>query len=86
MLITDNVVSDALVNQYPSGEKPASLAKDGDITTCSKTKGMYITFQVELQKTSIVKGMYINFGGMVIEYPYNNVQFLAVYLDKETLY
>lgn len=63
--ITDNIASDGLVSQYPSGSQPASFANDGSKTSCSKTKGPNVTFQVDLKKESIVTGAYINFGGML---------------------
>ncbi|CAC5355160.1 unnamed protein product [Mytilus coruscus] len=57
-----NMASDGLVTQDPSGSLPASLANDGNKTSCSKTKGRYVKFEVDLKEESIVTGMYIRFG------------------------
>lgn len=67
LLITDNVVSEAFVSQHPTGDRPANLSIDGDKTTCSKTSGLNVTFQVDLTKKSIVKRMYITFSGMLFK-------------------
>lgn len=61
------MVSDAFVSQNPSGDRPASLSIDGDITTCSKTSGLNVSFHVDLKKKSIVNRMYITFSGMLLE-------------------
>ncbi|XP_052071239.1 multiple epidermal growth factor-like domains protein 10 isoform X2 [Mytilus californianus] len=57
-----NIASDGLIVQTPSGSQRASLANDGNNKSCSKTKGLTVTFQVDLQKESIVTGVHINFG------------------------
>ncbi|XP_063399474.1 uncharacterized protein LOC134684090 [Mytilus trossulus] len=57
-----NIASEGIVSQDPSGSQPASQANDGDITTCSKTKGSSVTFQVDLQEISIVTGLFILLG------------------------
>ncbi|CAC5388871.1 Tyrosine-protein phosphatase 2,Tyrosine-protein phosphatase corkscrew,Tyrosine-protein phosphatase non-receptor type 6 [Mytilus coruscus] len=59
-----NVAYHGSVFQYPSGSQPAELANDGEVTSCSKTKGINITFQVDLKNKSILTGMYITFGGV----------------------
>ncbi|CAC5362801.1 unnamed protein product [Mytilus coruscus] len=63
-----NVAYDGLVFQYPSGSQPANLANDGDITYCSKTKGLNVTFQVDIKEKSISTGMYIAFGDTFMKY------------------
>lgn len=63
IFITDNMASDGLVRQVPSGGPPANQAKDGMVTTCSKTKGSNVTFHVDLQEKSIVTGLFIILGG-----------------------
>lgn len=78
IFISDSIATDASVSQSPSGSASANLANDGRITSCSNTKGNNIQFQVDLNKESIVKGMYITFGGMLInniymQYNYNNI-------------
>ncbi|CAG2230249.1 unnamed protein product [Mytilus edulis] len=60
--INDNIASDGRVSQTPSGSQPSSLANDGNTKSCSKTKGTTVTFQVDLQKESIVTGVHIIFG------------------------
>lgn len=62
---TDNIASYSLVSQYPSGGQPANRAKDGNKTTCSKTQGTSVTFQVDLKEKSVVTGLYILLGGML---------------------
>ncbi|XP_071178576.1 protein draper-like [Mytilus edulis] len=57
-----NIASDGRVSQTPSGSQPSSLANDGNTKSCSKTKGTTVTFQVDLQKESIVTGVHIIFG------------------------
>ncbi|CAC5362800.1 unnamed protein product [Mytilus coruscus] len=57
-----NVASDGLVSLNPSSDPPASLANDGNEKSCSKTKGVNVTVQVDLMKISIGKGMYVTFG------------------------
>lgn len=66
LFFTDNMASKRMVSQNPSGSQPASLANDGNKTSCSKTIGKNVTFQVDLMKESIVTGMYIIFGGMLL--------------------
>lgn len=66
IFISDSIATDASVSQSPSGSASADLANDGSISSCSNTKGNNIQFQVDLNKESIVKGMYITFGGMLI--------------------
>lgn len=61
--ITDNLASNGVVSQNPSGGPPANLANDGTLTTCSKTKGSSVTFHVDLQEKSIVTGLFILLGG-----------------------
>lgn len=72
LFITDNIASEGVVSQDPSGSQPASQANDGDITTCSKTKGSSITFQVDLQEISIVTGLFILLGGMLLTIQLSN--------------
>ena len=62
--LTVNLASDSLVLQDPKGSQPANLANDGNTTSCSKTQGHNITFQVDLKTESLVTGMYITAGGM----------------------
>ncbi|XP_052071237.1 multiple epidermal growth factor-like domains protein 10 isoform X2 [Mytilus californianus] len=57
-----NIASEGLVSQTPSGSQPANLANDGYKISCSKTKGITVIFQVDLQKESIVTGVHITFG------------------------
>ncbi|CAC5417491.1 unnamed protein product [Mytilus coruscus] len=57
-----NVASDGLFSQTPSGSHPASLANDGNKTSCSKTKGFPLIFQVDLKRENINQGVYITFG------------------------
>lgn len=61
---TDNLASDGILSQSPSGSQPANLANDGNKTSCSKTEGFPSIFQVDLQKESIAQGLHITFGGM----------------------
>lgn len=56
---------DSLVWQDPIGSQPAYLAKDGYITTCSKTQGSGVKFQADLKEKSIVTGLFIFLGGML---------------------
>ncbi|XP_063402882.1 uncharacterized protein LOC134686925 [Mytilus trossulus] len=62
--INDNVASDGLVYLHPiaSGNPPASIANDGNYTSCSKTTGVNVTVQVDLMKRGIGNGMYVTFG------------------------
>ncbi|VDI27171.1 Hypothetical predicted protein [Mytilus galloprovincialis] len=60
--INDNIASESIVSQTPRGSQPASLANDGNAKSCSITKGTTVTLQVDLQKESIVIGVYITFG------------------------
>ncbi|VDI55259.1 Hypothetical predicted protein [Mytilus galloprovincialis] len=62
-----NIAYDSLVWQDPSGSQPADLAIDGDITTCSKTEGSSVKFQVDLKEKSIVTGLFIILGGTTKE-------------------
>lgn len=57
--IIDNLATDALVSQNPIGTKPTNLAIDGDKSTCSKTKGTDVWFQVDLTEIRIVTELYI---------------------------
>ncbi|CAC5417488.1 unnamed protein product [Mytilus coruscus] len=59
-----NIASAGIVAQTPNGNQPSSLANDGNKTSCSKTKGPNVTFQIDLQKKSIVTEVHITFGGM----------------------
>lgn len=63
-LITDNLAYDGLVSLNPSGNPPANLTNDGNKASCSKTKGINVTLQVDLMKICIGKGMFVTFGGM----------------------
>ncbi|CAC5417493.1 unnamed protein product [Mytilus coruscus] len=63
-----NMASDGLVELIPKGSQPGSLANDGNKTSCSKTMGPTVTFQVDLQTKSIVTGVYITFGGIPDKY------------------
>lgn len=65
--ITDNLASDSSVSQNPSGSHAASLAIDGNKTSCSKTQGRNSTFQIDLNKASVVTGLLITFGGMFVK-------------------
>lgn len=60
------MASDGVVWQIPSGHPPASLANDGNIKSCSKTKGSSVKFQVDIKEESIVTGLYIILGGMLV--------------------
>ncbi|VDI32401.1 Hypothetical predicted protein, partial [Mytilus galloprovincialis] len=62
--INDNVASDGLVYLHPiaNGNPPASIANDGNYTSCSKTNGVNVTVQVDLMKIGIGKGMHLTFG------------------------
>ncbi|CAG2199741.1 unnamed protein product [Mytilus edulis] len=62
--INDNVASDGLVYLHPSGNPPASVANDGNRTSCSKIYGVNVTVQVDLMKISIGKGMFVTFGAL----------------------
>ncbi|CAC5421893.1 unnamed protein product [Mytilus coruscus] len=62
-----NIAYDGFVTQVPSGSKDAGLVNDGIETTCSKTTGHNVTFQVELKEKSIVTGMYIILAGMLLK-------------------
>lgn len=64
------MTSDSLVTQTPSGSQPASLANDGDKRSCSITKGFPLVFQVDIKRESIVQGVYITVGGMLINSEY----------------
>ncbi|CAC5395240.1 unnamed protein product [Mytilus coruscus] len=66
-----NMASDGLVWQDPSGYQQANLANDGIKATCSKTKGSTVTFHVDLMAKSIVTGMYIILGGMLLKNTYS---------------
>lgn len=65
-IITDNIASESFVSQNPRGSTLATLAIDGITTTCSKIKGLDVAFQVDLKAKSIVTGVYILFGGMLV--------------------
>lgn len=65
LVIADNIAYDSLVWQDPSGSQTAEQAKDGDITTCSKTIGSSVKFQIDLKEKSIVTGLFIILGGML---------------------
>ncbi|CAC5376552.1 PTPRT [Mytilus coruscus] len=54
-----SVATDASVSQIPSGSQPANLANDGDKTSCSKTHGTNIRFQVDMTEKRIVTEMYL---------------------------
>ncbi|XP_071132561.1 receptor-type tyrosine-protein phosphatase F-like [Mytilus edulis] len=54
-----NIATDALVSQNPIGTKPTNLAIDGDKSTCSKTKGTDVWFQVDMTEIRIVTEFYI---------------------------
>ncbi|VDI44159.1 receptor-type tyrosine-protein phosphatase T [Mytilus galloprovincialis] len=56
------MASDSLVWQFPSGSEEAGLAKDGKKSTCSKTKGPTVQFQVDIMEESIVTGLILTFG------------------------
>ncbi|VDI07668.1 Hypothetical predicted protein [Mytilus galloprovincialis] len=62
--INDNVASDGLVYLHPiaNGNPPASIANDGNYTSCSKTNGVNVTVQVDLMKIGIGKGMHLTLG------------------------
>ncbi|VDI43610.1 Hypothetical predicted protein, partial [Mytilus galloprovincialis] len=60
--INDNMASESLVSQYPNGSKLANKATDGYKTSCSRTQGLNVMFQVDLKKESIVTGIYITLG------------------------
>ncbi|VDI84210.1 Hypothetical predicted protein [Mytilus galloprovincialis] len=62
-----NLAPDSLVSQDPTGSQPANLANDGYTTSCSKTQGHNITFQVDLKTESFVTGMYITAGEQITE-------------------
>lgn len=64
------MATDGLVSLHPSGNPPAGLANDGNKASCSKTKGVNLTVQVDLMKISIGKGMFVTFGGMLIRNNY----------------
>lgn len=72
LFITDNIASEGVVTQNPSGSQPASQANDGDITTCSTTKGSSVKFQVDLQEISVVTGLFILLGGMLLKIQLSN--------------
>lgn len=50
----DNVATDASVSQSPTGSRPANLANDGDKSSCSKTNGTNVRFQVDMSEIRIV--------------------------------
>ncbi|XP_071121659.1 multiple epidermal growth factor-like domains protein 6 [Mytilus edulis] len=68
-----NIAYDSLVWQDPSGSQPAEQAKDGDITTCSKTIGSSVKFQIDLKEKSIVTGLFIILGDGTTTEGYNTV-------------
>ncbi|XP_076075891.1 uncharacterized protein LOC143046657 [Mytilus galloprovincialis] len=57
-----DIASEGRVAQTPNGSEPASLANDGNLKSCSRTKGPTVTLQVDLKEESIVTGVYITFG------------------------
>ncbi|XP_063398312.1 cell death abnormality protein 1-like [Mytilus trossulus] len=57
-----NLASDSLVTQSPSGSLVASLAIDGNKTSCSRTQGPTVAFQIDLIDESIVTGISLTFG------------------------
>ncbi|CAG2229398.1 unnamed protein product [Mytilus edulis] len=69
----DNIASDGLVSQYPSGGQSAYMANDGYKKTCSKTQGTIVTFQVDLKDKSIVTGLYILLGEGTTKEGYHTV-------------
>ncbi|XP_052104992.1 uncharacterized protein LOC127738022 [Mytilus californianus] len=54
-----NIATNALVSRNPLGTKPANLATDGDKTTCSKTQGTDVWFQVDMTEIRIVTELYL---------------------------
>ncbi|CAG2194766.1 MEGF10_11 [Mytilus edulis] len=61
--INDNLASDSLVSQNPSSISRASLAIDGNKTSCSTTIGNTVAYMVDLKNASIVTGLMLTFGG-----------------------
>ncbi|VDI18885.1 Hypothetical predicted protein [Mytilus galloprovincialis] len=57
-----NLAYDSSVLINPNSSYPGSLANDGSKTSCSKTNGPTVTFQVDLKEESIVTGLHILFG------------------------
>lgn len=66
LFISDNLASDSLVSQNPSGISRASLAIDGNKTSCSTTIGNTVAYMVDLKNASIVTGLILTFGGMFV--------------------
>ncbi|XP_071132256.1 uncharacterized protein [Mytilus edulis] len=56
-----NLASYSSVTQNPSGSLPARLAIDGNKTSCSKTQGKIVTFQVDLKKARAVTEIFVIF-------------------------
>ncbi|VDI12460.1 Hypothetical predicted protein, partial [Mytilus galloprovincialis] len=60
--INDNLASDSLVWQNPSGSEAVNLTVDGNKTSCSRTRGPTVTFHVDLLEKGIVTGIFMIFG------------------------
>lgn len=52
----------------PSGSSISSLAIDGNQTSCSRTQGRTVLFQIDLMQESIVSGILLTIGGMLFNY------------------
>ncbi|CAC5376555.1 Tyrosine-protein phosphatase non-receptor type 5,Tyrosine-protein phosphatase non-receptor type 20,Receptor-type tyrosine-protein phosphatase R,Receptor-type tyrosine-protein phosphatase eta,Tyrosine-protein phosphatase non-receptor type 7,Receptor-type tyrosine-protein phosphatase O,Receptor-type tyrosine-protein phosphatase beta [Mytilus coruscus] len=57
-----NLAYDSVISQIPSGIEPANV-NDGDQTSCSKTKGTNVRFQVDMNEIRIVTDIYLTVKG-----------------------
>ncbi|CAG2200934.1 PLXNA [Mytilus edulis] len=61
--IEDNLAYDSLILFNSTANEQASLANDGNLTSCVSTQGSEIRVQVDLKETSIVTEIYITLIG-----------------------
>ncbi|CAC5421896.1 unnamed protein product [Mytilus coruscus] len=67
VFINNKIATNALLSQNPIGTKSDKLAEDGDKTTCSKTKGTDVWFQVDMTEIRIVTELYLTGEDIVFE-------------------
>lgn len=69
--LIDNIATDASVSQIQFDTKPTNLANhanDGDKTTCFKSKGTNVRFQVDMTEIRIVTEVYLTGKGMSVNW------------------
>lgn len=60
----DNLAYGGVISQIPSGSKLV-YANDGNQTSCSKTFGTNVRFQVDMNEIRIVTDIYLTAKGML---------------------